>query len=83
MTRPTASRAPVATPSLAPAPAIAKPRAAAAPLTQRERDRVLNLPLVREVMDVFDARLIDIRPETAASPTSPGPETQAEVDQES
>ena len=40
------------------------------PMTQAERDRVLQSPFVREVMDVFNARVIDIRPDRAAPPES-------------
>lgn len=32
-----------------------------------ERNRALNLPMVRQVMEVFDASLIDVRPERATA----------------
>ena len=30
-------------------------------MTQRERDEAMNHPLVRQVVDLFDARLVDLR----------------------
>lgn len=45
-------------------------------MTQAERDRVLQSPFVRQVMDVFNARVIDIRPDRAA-PVQPEVPPQA------
>lgn len=47
---------------------VAKPQAAV--VTQQERDQVLNMPLVREIMEMFDARLIDIRPAQRPKPAA-------------
>ena len=30
-------------------------------VTQRERDEVMNTPLVRQIADLFDAKLVDVR----------------------
>lgn len=32
-----------------------------------DRDKVLNLPLVRQLMELFDASIVDVRAETAAT----------------
>ena len=42
------------------------------PLSQTERDRILQSPFVRQVMDVFNARVIDIRPDRALGPPGAG-----------
>ena len=42
-------------------------------VSQQERDKIMQNPLVRQVVDIFDARLIDIRPaqEPQDKPTAP------------
>lgn len=46
-------------------------------LSQQDRDAVMNNPLVREVMEVFHARLVDIRPMSKPiAPPAEGTEEQ-------
>jgi DNA polymerase-3 subunit gamma/tau len=83
----TIAPAPAITPRPAPQPTpqppapAAPPAAPAAPappapvkriiVTQQERDDAMRNPLVRQVADLFDARLVDLRPAATPLPTTP------------
>lgn len=56
-------RAPGRTPSPSPGPAAPPPRAA---LTREQREAAMNLPTVKELQQLFDLTLIDVRPDDDA-----------------
>ncbi|MEX2671126.1 MAG: hypothetical protein WD294_03330 [Phycisphaeraceae bacterium] len=42
-------------------------------MTQQQRDAAMNLPLVREIADAFDARLVDLRDRPPLHPPTAPP----------
>jgi len=49
-------------------------------VTQEQRDEAMNLPLVKQVVDLFDARLVDLQDE--APPVTPTDEATSDTTEE-
>lgn len=46
-------------------------------VTQNERDAAMNLPLVKQIVDLFDARLVDLADEARPAPPVTPPDVDA------